>query len=125
MEDLALGRLGQVARSVRDISESTAWYADVLGLTHLYAFDTLAFFDLDGTRLYLSEGEVRDESLLYLQVDDIGAAHAALVARGVTFVQEPHLVHTHADGTQEWMGFFSDPEGRPLALISQVHPGEA
>jgi len=26
----------------------------------------------------------------------------------------------HADGTEEWMAFFKDPEGRPLALMSQV-----
>lgn len=27
---------------------------------------------------------------------------------------------THADGTEEWMAFFKDPEGRPLAIVSQV-----
>jgi methylmalonyl-CoA/ethylmalonyl-CoA epimerase len=30
------------------------------------------------------------------------------------------MIHRHADGTEEWMAFFSDPEGRPLALMSQV-----
>jgi len=29
-------------------------------------------------------------------------------------------VHRHADGTEEWMAFFKDPEGRPLAIMSQV-----
>jgi hypothetical protein len=35
-------------------------------------------------------------------------------------IGEPHMIHRHADGTQEWMAFFKDPEGRLLALMSQV-----
>jgi hypothetical protein len=42
--------------------------------------------------------------------------------RGVEFTHAPHRIHTHADGTEEWMGFFKDPEGRPLAIMSQVRP---
>jgi hypothetical protein len=34
----------------------------------------------------------------------------------------PHLIHRHADGTEEWMAHFHDPEGRPLAIMSQVKP---
>ena len=34
------------------------------------------------------------------------------------------MIHRHADGTEEWMAFFSDPDGRPLALMSQVKPAE-
>ncbi len=29
---------------------------------------------------------------------------------------------THADGTEEWLAMFKDPEGRPLGLISRVRP---
>jgi hypothetical protein len=29
------------------------------------------------------------------------------------------MIHRHADGTEEWLAFFSDPEQRPLALICQ------
>ena len=107
---------------VRDIDEASAWYGQVLGLKHLYTFGKLAFFDLGGTRLLLSaeSGAVSPESILYLRVDDIGSAHAELAARGVEFKGAPHLIHRHADGTEEWMAFFTDPEGRPLALMSQV-----
>lgn len=117
-----LGRIGQVSRTVKDIRQAEAWYRDVLGLPHLYTFGKLAFFDCGGTRLYLSqEGTLEAaESVLYFHVDDIEAAHNALVARGVEFTNAPHKIYTHADGTEEWMGFFNDPEGRPLALISQV-----
>src|SRR5690606_2097693 len=100
---------------------STAWYRDVLGLTHLYSFGELAFFDMGGVRLYLQQtAEPVAESLLYFRVDDMAAAHAALSGQGVHFVTEPHMVHRHADGTEEWMAFCNDPEGRPLALMAQT-----
>jgi DNA-binding CsgD family transcriptional regulator/catechol 2,3-dioxygenase-like lactoylglutathione lyase family enzyme len=121
---LNLGPIGQISRTVRDIDEACAWYGKTLGLKHLFTFGKLAFFDLGGTRLYLSaeSGEPGPESTLYLRVDDIGAAHAELSARGVEFKGAPHLIHRHADGTEEWMAFFKDPEGRFLALMSQVRP---
>jgi catechol 2,3-dioxygenase-like lactoylglutathione lyase family enzyme len=116
---VALGPIGQISRSVRDIDAARAWYGDVLGLEHLYTFGKLSFFDCGGTRLLLSaEGEPGPESILYLRVDDIGAAHAALAERGVEFLSAPHMIHRHADGAEEWMVFFKDPEGRPLALMS-------
>jgi catechol 2,3-dioxygenase-like lactoylglutathione lyase family enzyme len=122
--ELRLGPIGQISRTVRDIDEACAWYGTVLGLKHLFTFGKLAFFDLGGTRLYLSaEGaEPVPESTLYLRVDDIAAAYAELSARGVEFKGAPHLIHRHADGTEEWMAFFKDPEGRFLALMSQVPP---
>lgn len=67
------------------------------------------------------EGEVNPkESTLYFKVADIGATHQKLVQKGVEFIAAPHKIHTHADGTEEWMGFFKDPDGRPLALMAQV-----
>lgn len=119
---LSLGPIGQISRTVSDIEQSVQWYRDVLGLPHLYTFGTLAFFDCGGTRLYLSqEGEVsKSESILYLRVDDIVSAHKTLEERGVEFTSAPHPIHKHADGTEEWMAFFNDPDGRPLGLMSQV-----
>jgi DNA-binding CsgD family transcriptional regulator/extradiol dioxygenase family protein len=124
--DLRLGPIGQISRTVRDIDESCTWYGQVLGLKHLFTFGKLAFFDLGGTRLYLSaESAVVPESTLYLRVDDIAAAYTALAARGVEFKGAPHMIHRHADGTEEWMAFFKDPEGRFLALMSQVRPSKS
>ena len=123
--------LGQVARSTRDAAAARDWYRDVLGLPELYFFGNLAFFDLGGVRLMLSEesGAREDEakedggaaeSLLYLPVPDILASRAELVGRGVTFTHAPHMIHRHEDGTEEWMAFFEDNEGRPLALMTQA-----
>jgi hypothetical protein len=55
-------------------------------------------------------------------VADIRAAYDTLSARGVQFTAAPHLVHRHADGTEEWLAHFNDPEGRPLAIMAQVKP---
>jgi DNA-binding CsgD family transcriptional regulator/catechol 2,3-dioxygenase-like lactoylglutathione lyase family enzyme len=118
--ELAVESVGQIARSVSDTAASEQWYRDVLGLRHLYTFGTLAFFDIGGTRLMLTqERGAAPESILYLKVADIAAAHATLGARGVKFTHAPHLIYRHADGTEEWMAFFEDPDGRPLAIMAQ------
>jgi len=124
-EPVKLGAIGQVARHVRDIAQARHWYGEVLGLTHLYSFGNLAFFDCNGLRLFLSEQKgsaPSTESILYFQVQDIQAARDALAARGVKFSDAPHMIHRHADGTEEWMTFFADNEDRPLALMAQVRP---
>jgi catechol 2,3-dioxygenase-like lactoylglutathione lyase family enzyme len=125
--DWRLGPIGQISRTVRDIEAACAWYGNVLGLKHLYTFGKLAFFDLGGTRLYLSaeRGEALPESVLYLRVDDIGAAYTELRARGVEFKGAPHMVYRHPDGSEEWMAFFKDPDERYLALLAQVKPRSA
>jgi catechol 2,3-dioxygenase-like lactoylglutathione lyase family enzyme len=121
MAEPQLGALAQIARTVRDVRESAAWYGETLGLKHLYTFGTLAFFDCGGTRLMLSEQpQPAAESILYLRVTDIRGSCELLRSRGVAFSAAPHMIHRHADGTEEWLAPFSDPEGRPLALMSQV-----
>ena len=114
--------LGQVARTTKQFAESHRWYREVLGLPELYAFGNLAFLDLGGVRLMLTEeeGDIACESILYLRVPDIHAAKEELEARGVKFVNAPHLIHRHEDGTEEWMAAFEDNEGRLLQLMTQV-----
>lgn len=117
--------LGQVSLLVHDAARAEAFYRDVLGLPHLFTFGTLTFFDLGGIRLLLSEpedGTWQPGSVLYLRVPDIEVAHTALAARGVAFDATPHLIHRHADGTEEWMAFFRDPDANQLALMAQVAP---
>jgi len=122
MADMTLGPIGQISRTVADLAASQAFYGDTLGLPHLYTFGELAFFDCGGTRLYLHQTEVTPESVLYFQVPDIHTAHRELEAKGVAFQSAPHLIHRHADGTEEWMAFFTDPEGRTLALMARAAP---
>jgi len=124
---LTLGRVGQIARTVKDIEQAQEWYGKVLGLPHLYTFGELAFFDCGGTRLMLTQQRQGSatESILYWRVEDIGRAHEQLKERGVEFVNAPHMIHKHSDGTEEWMAFFKDPEGRLLAIMSQAKSAPA
>lgn len=120
MTSYPLRSIGQIARSVTDIEAAKAWYADKLGLPLLYSFEGMAFFDLAGTRLYLQQAaDTGPESILYFQVEDIDVAYAALREKGVGFARPPHRIHTHPDGIEEWLAFFADLEGRPMALICQ------
>jgi predicted enzyme related to lactoylglutathione lyase len=123
MPTATLGPLAQISRTVRDLKESEAFYGQMLGLPHLYSFGSMAFFDCSGTRLYLTVQEKPGpESILYLRVGDIRTAYAELQRRGVQFIQAPHMIHRHTDGTEEWLAHFNDPEGRPLGILSQLKP---
>ena len=121
-----IGAVGQISRMVRDIPRAVEWYCDVLGLPHLFTFGELAFFDCQGVRLYLNKcqdgAELRD-SVIYFRVADIDAEYERLHGRGVVFKGAPHMIHRHANGTEEWMAFFEDPDGQVLALMSQVSRG--
>lgn len=119
--------LCQVALTVSDVARSTAFYRDAVGLRFLFAAGpSLAFLDLGNARLMLSapEGSFTPGSgtVLYLRVADILASHAAMRARGVTFVDEPHLVAPMPDHDL-WMCFFRDPDGHTLALMCERPKG--
>ncbi len=116
-----LGPIGQIARTVKDIRAAEHFYKEVVGLPHLYTFGNLAFFDCGGVRLFLSEGDGDDgASILYFRVGDIHAGAKDLSVRGAEITHAPHMIHRHEDGTEEWMAFFKDNEGRPLALMAQA-----
>jgi methylmalonyl-CoA/ethylmalonyl-CoA epimerase len=119
--------LGQVALTVSDVARSTAFYRNAVGLRFLFAAGpALAFLDLGNARLMLSapEGTFTPGSgtVLYLRVADILASHAAMRGRGVSFVDEPHLVAPMPDHDL-WMCFFRDPDGHPLALMCERPKG--
>ncbi|HVQ90017.1 MAG TPA: LuxR C-terminal-related transcriptional regulator [Mycobacteriales bacterium] len=124
--DLRLGPLGQVSRHVRDLPRAVHWYGEILGLPHLYTYGDLAFFDCGGVRLFLSASAdevVAPDSVLYFRVPDIRLAYEQLGSRGVEFSGAPHMIFRHESGLEEWMAFFVDPDGRPLAIMAQVQAG--
>ena len=121
-----LGAIGQISLSIRDVARAERFYGETLGLPHVFTFGDLAFFDADGTRLYLHRKDAADwkpGSTLYFLVDDIHAAQESLTERGVRFTGAPHVIYTDdATGTEEWMTFFDDGEGNTHALMSRVPP---
>ena len=120
---LGLDRIGQVAINVENLDRATEFYQDALGLRFLFRAPGLSFFDCGGVRLLLGVPEKpeldRPSSILSLAVDDLEATCRALIARGVRFSDEPHLVAELPDH-ELWMAFFEDSEGNTLALMSEV-----
>ena len=124
----ALGRIGQIAVNVHELDRAVRFYRDILGMQLLFQVPQMAFFDCAGVRLMLglpSEPQFdHPASVIYYRVEDIQAARDVLVERGVTFTSEPHVVAKLPDHDL-WIGFFRDPEGNLLALMSEVrgtHP---
>jgi methylmalonyl-CoA/ethylmalonyl-CoA epimerase len=117
---LAIENVGQIALTVADADRSQAFYGDVLGLSLLYRFGTLVFFDAGNLRLMLGQGPeiAPGNSCVYFRVADIEAAHAALAARGVGFQEGPQLIARMPDH-ELWMAFFQDPDGHQLALMTE------
>ena len=120
--NVALGALGQVSLHIRNVGRAVRFYGETLGLPHVFTFGDLAFFDMDGTRLYLhrkDEADWQPGSILYFRVEDIQAAWDELGRRAVERLEDPHVIFVHDDGLEEWMAFFADGEGNTLALLEQ------
>src|SRR5580698_4117456 len=115
-----LSRIGQIAVNVQDVERATAFYRDTLGMRFLFAAPNLSFFDCAGVRLMLTRAERAEDdhkaSILYYRVENIEAAHAALLERGVRFEQGPHLVARMPDH-ELWLADFYDSEENLLALM--------
>jgi methylmalonyl-CoA/ethylmalonyl-CoA epimerase len=123
MPQLELTQIGQIAINVRDLRRAVAFYRDTLGMRFLFqAPGGLAFFDCGGVRLMLGVAEKPEfshpASVLYYKVPDIGAAYETLISRGVTFLDEPHLI-AKMPNHELWMTFFRDSEENVLALMEE------
>ncbi len=125
--NLAGSTIGQLMLPVTDLDRGVAFYRDVLGLPFLFtAPPQMAFFQCGAVRLLvgvLPAGHTAGRgSAVYFKVADIHATHATLAAAGVRFGAAPHLVH-RAPTSELWLAEFTDPDGNPLALMSEVPVG--
>src|SRR5512145_491323 len=93
---IALNQLGQVSLSVDDVDAAEEFYGQKLGLRKLYRFGELVFFDCAGVRLFLEKSRsqpfVPNGSVLYFRTSDITIAVRELEAKGVSFIDKPHLI---------------------------------
>jgi predicted enzyme related to lactoylglutathione lyase len=118
---MALGPVGQIHISVSDVEGSVRFYRDVLGIPHLFTVpgQPMAFFASGDVRLYLGQPEspdFRTRCVLYFTVDDIDTEVKRLEGLGVTFNDQPHVVHR--DGSSElWMAGLNDPDGHHIILM--------
>lgn len=124
MGTTTIQKVGQIGVPVKNLQSAVSFYQDALGLTLLFQTDTMAFFECNGLRLLLSlpekEQYANSSSVIYFQVENIKETYHDLIGKGVSFIDEPHLVAKMGQ-TETWMTFFKDTEGNTLALISEVH----
>lgn len=122
MGGITLGKLQQVALVQHDVAQAVPFYRDGLGLPLQFEMGGMAFFDAGGVRLMLTQPSAPEfdhrNSILYFDVPDCAQAFADLKARGVPFVDAPHLVGKTAT-FEVWMCFCRDPEGNMIGLSEQ------
>ncbi|MFC5601762.1 VOC family protein [Sporosarcina koreensis] len=119
-------KIGQIGVPAKNIERATAFYKDQLGLQLLFTTDTMAFFDCDGVRLFISLPEKEEfahsSSILYFHVEDIQQAYEEYKEKGIVFIDEPHMVAKMGQ-TETWMVFFKDTEDNMHGLMSEVVVG--
>ena len=117
-----LEAIAQIALTVTDLARAKAFYGETMGMKFLFDAGTMAFFQCGTVRVMLGLAEqavTPAGTILYYKVGGIQAAHAALTAQAVPFLQPPHLVAKMPDHDL-WMAFLKDPDGNVLGLMSEV-----
>ena len=124
--NLNLAHIGQIGLGVADVDRSEKFYGEVIGLTKLFRFGDLSFFDCAGVRLLLEKmrdpGPVTHGGTIYFRCADIALAVRELAQRGLIFDHAPHLI-ARMDDHDLWMAFFHDPDGHSLAIMQEAPKG--
>lgn len=121
-EGAGIEEIVQIAFTVRDLAEAKTFYQETLGLKFLFDAGEMAFFQCGAVRLMLGKSEKQTSSegtIVYFRVSDMEATSGSLEARGVQFLQKPHLV-ARMKSHDLWMAFVKDPAGNTLGLMSEV-----
>ncbi|MBV7508404.1 VOC family protein [Bacillus sp. sid0103] len=116
-------KVGQIGVPVKDLDRAIYFYKDLLDLPLLFNTDTMAFFECNGLRLFLSLPEneqfAHSSSVIYFHVENIKETYQKMIEKGVNFIDEPHIV-AKVGQTETWMTFFKDTEENTHALMSEV-----
>lgn len=123
MENSVIQKIGQIGVPIKNVDRAIEFYKEVLELPLLFNTENIAFFECNGQRLLLSLPE-KDEfanssSVIYFQVEDIKKSVEQLIEKGVSFIDQPHII-AKMGNTETWMTFFKDTEGNTHALMSEV-----
>jgi catechol 2,3-dioxygenase-like lactoylglutathione lyase family enzyme len=115
--------IGQIHVSVSDIDRSIAFYHDALGARFLFDVpgQSMAFFDLDGVRLYLGTPESPEFRSTPL-VTSASRTSTKRTRRCASAASSSSTRPTSSIGpgeTELWMAFFHDPDGTNLAIMCE------
>jgi len=117
-----LDDIGQIAVTVSDLARSKDFYQNVLGLQFLFDAGPMSFLQCGKIRFAIGTTDKPVSpggTILYFRVADIEETHTKLAARGVEFVQKPHLVAKMPDHDL-WLAFLSDPDKNPIGLMCEI-----
>ena len=123
MSDFKLTQINNVMLETTDLARSLAFYRDTLGLAVQFEMPGFVFLNAGGVTLSLSEAHAKlatpgaGGTEIVFGVADVTAAHAALRARGVQFLNAPRNV----TGDQ-WAANFRDPDGHLLSSSGRRRP---
>jgi len=118
MNDIRLTQINNIILGVTDLARSSAFYRETLGLEVQFESDGFVFLDAGGVVLALSTARAwlatppAGATEVGFGVADVTAAHQALSARGVEFLNAPRNV----TGDQ-WAANFRDPDGHLLSIF--------
>ena len=118
MSDFRLTQINNVMLGTTDLARSLAFYRDTLGLAVQFEMLGFVFLNAGGVTLSLSTTHkklatpVAGGTEVVFGVADVIAAHEALRARGVEFLNPPRNV----TGDQ-WAANFRDPDGHLLSVF--------
>jgi methylmalonyl-CoA/ethylmalonyl-CoA epimerase len=122
-----LETVGQIAVTVSNLEQSRSFYWNRLGMKFLFDAPNMAFFQCGSIRFMIGTASKPVQpggTIIYFRVDDIHATHAALAAKGVEFLQKPHLVARMPEHDL-WMAFLADPDQNPIGLMCEIQCDEA
>lgn len=117
-----LDDIGQIAITVTDLARSKDFYQNVLGMQFLFDAGPMSFFQCGRIRFAIGTSPNLPGpggTILYFRVADIQQMHDLLAARGVEFVQKPHMVAQMADHDL-WLAFFRDPDRQTIGLMCEM-----
>ncbi len=120
--EVHLDDISQIALTVSDLARSKDFYQNVLGMQFLFDAGPMSFFQCGRIRFAIGTSPELPSSggtILYFRVADIQQTHDLLAARGVEFMQTPHMVAQMADHDL-WLAFFRDPDGQPIGLMCEM-----
>ncbi len=117
-QNVQLSQISAVMLGVRDLAKSVAFYEEKLGLKVIMKESQIALLQCGTVMLGLSIGlaqsapEVPGATEVVFQVDNVKSARRALIAQGVSFLDEPRQVTpTH------WAAHFRDVDGHLLSIF--------
>ncbi len=117
-----LDDIAQIAVTVSDLERAKDFYQNILGMQHLFDAGPMSFFQCGKIRFAIGISDKPTSpggTILYFRVPDIQEAYRALSAKGIEFLEKPHVVARMPDHDL-WLAFLADPDKNPIGMMCEV-----